>query len=33
MFDLLGNFILGFTIAGLTATVTYAFWTYLARSP
>jgi len=33
MFDLLGNFILGFTVAGLTATATYALWTYLARSP
>ena len=33
MFDLLGNFVLGFAVAGLTAAGAYALWTYLARSP
>ena len=32
MFDLLGNFALGFAVAGLTAAGTYALWTYFARS-
>lgn len=32
-FDLLGHFAVGFTVAGLAATGTYALWTYLARSP
>lgn len=32
MFDLLGNFIFGFAVTGLTAAGTYAIWTYLARS-
>ncbi len=31
-FDLLGNYILGFTVAGITATGACALWTYLARS-
>ena len=33
MLDLLGNFVLGFTAAGLTAAGAYALWTHLARNP
>lgn len=33
MLDLLGNFALGFTVAGLTAAGIYALWAYLARNP